>query len=102
MSDFKEVQGQGHGSIFRVCHTHLKNANLLHSSLVADVSFFSATVNENENSSALKGATFILLKVLLFQLSGRGNPKNDTMPSFISDFNTCILLLSNKVLFVSG
>ena len=40
MSDFKEVQGQGHGSSFRVCHAYLKNAILLHSSLVASVSFY--------------------------------------------------------------
>ena len=45
MSDFKEVQGQGRGSTFRVCHAHLKNAILFHSSLVAGVSFFSATVD---------------------------------------------------------
>ena len=31
---------QGRGSTFRVCHAHLKNAILLHSSLVAGVSFF--------------------------------------------------------------
>ena len=38
----------------------------------------------NEKSSALEGAMSILLKVLLFQLSGRGNPHDDAMPNFIS------------------
>ena len=38
MSDSNKVQG--HGSTFRVCHAHLKNAILLHSSLVVGVSFF--------------------------------------------------------------
>ena len=39
MSDFNEVQCQGRGNNFRVRHTHLKNAILLHSSLVVGVSF---------------------------------------------------------------
>ena len=40
MSDFKDQQGQGHGSTFMVGQAHLKNVFLLHSSLVAGVSFF--------------------------------------------------------------
>ena len=40
--------------------------------------------------------------MLLFQLSGRGNPKNDVTPNFILDSSSCILGLSNDVLLVSG
>ena len=40
MSEFKEVHSRGRGSSFKVCHAHLKNGILLHSSLVAGVSFF--------------------------------------------------------------
>jgi hypothetical protein len=49
-----------------------------------------------------KEATPIFLKMLLFQLSGRGKPQNDATPNFISDFNICILGLSNEVSFNSG
>ena len=55
MSDFKVVQGQGRGSTFRVCHGHLKNAILLHSSLVAGVSFF------HECSMFIQGVTAITM-----------------------------------------
>ena len=47
------------------------------------------------------GATLILLKVVLFQLSGRGNCNDDVMPSFDPDSNNFILGLSNEILFVS-
>ena len=50
----------------------------------------------------MKGATPVLLKVLLFQLSGRGNPHDDATPNFISDSSSCILVLSNDISFVSG
>ena len=43
----------------------------------------------------------ILLKVLLFQLSGRGNPHDDASPNFISDSISCISGLSNELSFVS-
>ena len=42
----------------------------------------------------MKGATPVLLKVLLFQLSGHGNPHDDAMPNFISDSSSCISGLS--------
>jgi hypothetical protein len=40
--------------------------------------------------------------MLLFQLSGRGNPQNIATPNFILDYNSCILGLSNDVSFFSG
>ena len=49
----------------------------------------------------MKGVTPVLLKVLLFQLSGRGNPHDDATPNFISDSSSCILGLSNELSFVS-
>ena len=47
------------------------------------------------------GATPILLKVVLFRLSGRGNSNDDATPSFDPDSNSFILGLSNEILFVS-
>ena len=43
----------------------------------------------------------ILLKVLFFQLSVRGNPQNDATPNLISDLSSCVLGLSNKVYKIS-
>jgi hypothetical protein len=39
--------------------------------------------------------------MLLFQISGRGNPKNDATTNSILDSSSCILGLSNDVSFVS-
>ena len=47
------------------------------------------------------GATPILLKFLLFRLSGRGNSNDDATPNFDPDSNIFILGLSNEILFVS-
>ena len=47
------------------------------------------------------GATPILLKVVLFRLSGRGNSNDDAMPNFNPDSNSFILGLLNEILFVS-
>ena len=47
----------------------------------------------------MKGATPVLLKVLLFQLSGRHH--HDFTPNFISDSSSCISELSNELSFVS-
>ena len=49
----------------------------------------------------MKGATPVLLKVLLFQLSGRGNPHDDATPNFISDSGSCISGLPNELTYVS-
>ena len=43
----------------------------------------------------------ILLKVVLFRLSGRGNYNDYATPSFDPDSNSFILGLSNEILFVS-
>ena len=45
---------------------------------------------------------FILLKGLLLELSGHGNPHDYATPKVIPDSNSCILGLSNEVSFVSG
>ena len=58
--------------------------------------------NENGNIFPNKGVTLVLLKVLLFKLSGRGNPHDDATPNLISDSYSCILGLSNEVSFISG
>ena len=47
------------------------------------------------------GATPVLLKVVLFWLSGRGNSNDDATPNFDPDSNIFILGLSNEILFVS-
>ena len=47
------------------------------------------------------GATPVLLKVLLFFLSGHGNPQNAATPNSILVSNSSILGLSNAVSFVS-
>ena len=49
----------------------------------------------------MEGATPVLLKVVLFQLSGPGNSNNDTIPDFVPDSNSSVLGLSNEILFVS-
>ena len=50
-----EPDGQGHGSMFRICQALLKNAILLHSSLVAGVYFF------HECSMFIQGVTAITM-----------------------------------------
>ena len=55
-----------------------------------------------ETGITLGVAMSILLKVLLFQLSGRGNSHDNATPKVIPDSNSCILGLSNEVSFVSG
>ena len=44
----------------------------------------------------------MLVKVLLFHLSGRGNHHDDATLNFISDSSSCMLGLSNEISFVSG
>ena len=39
--------------------------------------------------------------MLLFQLDGRGHPKDDATPSFFPDSKNSIVGLSNEVSFVS-
>ncbi len=49
----------------------------------------------------MEGASPTLLKLCLFQLSGRCIPHDDATPSFKSNLSSHILELSNEVSFVS-
>ena len=49
----------------------------------------------------MKGSKRVLVKVVLFQLRGRGHPQNDTTPNIFPDSKRLLLGLSNKVSFVS-
>ena len=53
------------------------------------------------SSSIIRGSKQVLVKVLLFQLHGRGNPQYDATPSFFPDSKNSIVRLSNEVTFVS-
>ena len=48
-----------------------------------------------------RGLSQLLVKELGFQLCGRDNPQNDTMPSFFHDSMSSSLVLSKDVSFVS-
>ena len=50
--------------------------------------------------SVLKGSRRILVKVVLFQLRGRGHPQDDATPDLFADSKCPILGLSNEVSFV--
>ena len=50
----------------------------------------------------MKGSRQVLVKVVLFQLRGRGHPQDDAMPNFFPDSKSFLLGLSNEVSFVSG
>ena len=43
----------------------------------------------------------VLVKVVLFQLRGRGHPQNDATPNIFPDSKSLLLGLSNEVSFVS-
>ena len=49
----------------------------------------------------MTGSTRVLVKVVLFQLRGRGHPQNDAMPNIFPDSKSLLLGLSNEVSFVS-
>ena len=53
-------------------------------------------------SFILEGVRPILVKVVLFHLSGCGNLHDNATLKVIPDSNSCILGLSNEVSFVSG
>ena len=40
---------------------------------------------ENGRISVMKGSKRVLVKVVLFQLRGRGHPQDDALPNFIPD-----------------
>ena len=46
---------------------------------------------KSESSSIMRGSTRVLVKVVFFQLDGRGNPLDDAMPSFFADSKSSIL-----------
>ena len=48
----------------------------------------------------MKGSRRVLVKVVLFQLRGRGHPQDDATPNFFADSIRPILGLSNEVSFV--
>ena len=52
------------------------------------------------SSSVLRSVRPILVKVVLFQLSGRGHPLDDATPSFFLNSKSPILGLSNDISFV--
>ena len=61
----------------------------------------------NENSfqvgkkPVMGGSRQVLVKLVLFQLDGRGHPQDSAMPSFFPDSKSSILGLSIDVEFVS-
>ena len=55
---------------------------------------------ETGRISVMKGSKPVLVKEVLFQLSGYGHPQDDAMTKFFADSKGPILGLSNEVLFV--
>ena len=51
--------------------------------------------------SAMKVTRQVLVKVVLFQVRGRGQPQNDATPNIFPDSKSLLLGLSNEVWFVS-
>ena len=49
----------------------------------------------------MTGSTQVLVKVVLFQLRGRGHPQNDTTPNIFTDSKSLLLGLSNEASLVS-
>ena len=50
----------------------------------------------------MKGSRLVLVKVVLFQLRGRGHPQDDATPNFFADSKRPISGLSNEVSFWLG
>ena len=48
----------------------------------------------------MEGYRQVLVKVLLFQLRGRGHPQNDATPNIFPDSKSLLLGLTNEVSFV--
>ena len=57
---------------------------------------------ETRRIFVMRGSTQVLVKVVLFQLRGRGHPQGDATPNFFPDSKSFLLGLSNEVSFVSG
>ena len=56
---------------------------------------------ETGRISVMKGSRRVLVKVVLFQLRGRGHSQNDATPNIFPDSKSLLLGLSNEVSFVS-
>ena len=56
---------------------------------------------ETGRISVIKGSIRVLVKVVLFQLRGRGQPQDDDMPNLFPDSKSPISGLFNEVSFVS-
>ena len=56
---------------------------------------------ETGRISVMKGSRRVLVKVVLFQLRGRGHPQDDATPNFFANSKSPILGLSNELSFVS-
>ena len=50
--------------------------------------------------SITTGFTRVIIKIVLFQLRGRGHPQNDAMPNIFHDSKSLLLGLSNEVSFI--
>ena len=55
---------------------------------------------ETGRISVIKGSRQVLVKVVLFQLRGRGHPQDDATPNFFANSERPILGLSNEISFV--
>ena len=55
---------------------------------------------ETGRISVMKGSRRVLVKVVLFQLRGRGHPQDDATPIFFADSKCPVIGLSNEVSFV--
>ena len=55
---------------------------------------------ETGRISVMKGSKRVLVKVVLFQLSGHGHPQDDATTNFFADSKRPILGLLNEVSFV--
>ena len=55
---------------------------------------------ETGRISVMKGSRGVLVKVVLFQLRGRGHPQDSAIPNFFPNSKHPILGLSNEVSFV--
>ena len=55
---------------------------------------------ETRRISVMRGSTQVLVKVVLFQLSGHGHPQDDATTNFFDDSKRPTLGLSNEVSFV--
>ena len=54
---------------------------------------------ETGRISVMKGSRRVLVKVVLFQLRGRGHPQDDATPNFFADFKDPTVGSSNEVSF---